>query len=326
MHPPIDISLEEALARPTTVQIPYETSNRGLMIVEAELPDIGLKKFLLDTGATSSGVFAKSLPKGINIWPKGRDVRVHSISRTDVRETVQPPYLRLGGVELNGIQLVLINASKHDEILLNQTIGVIGLDILGRYKLYVDPPTHTVSLIDQAAPPITFSETWAHISMTEEVYNTSAFGLHFLELKMGGKRTFALFDTGAEYNVVNWNFKNIWQLSLRRRSMKRQWEYNGALGEFEPIGLSKIEGIKSRNYTWPQQTFSVFDIKSFEAIGLQDKPLMIACMPFFENRSLFIDFHNDDLWLYLVDRDSQKANVRNSELGPIRGNDMNTDY
>lgn len=325
-HSSINISLEKALASPSTLQIPYEASNQGLMIIEAELPDIGSKKFILDTGATSSGVFAKSLPKGVNIWPKGRDVHVHSISRTEIRETVHPPYLKLGGVELNGIQLVLINPSKHDEVLLNRTIGVIGLDVLSRYKLYVDPQTQTLSLIDQAALPITFTEPWTQVAMTEALYNTSAFGLHFLELKIGGKTTFALFDTGAEYNVMNWNFKNIGQLRLRRRSMKKQWEHNGALGEFEPIGLAKIDGIKSRNYTWPQQTFSVFDIKSFEAIGLKDKPLMIAGMPFFDNRSLFIDFHNDDLWLNLVDRDSQKANVRYSNPGPIRRNNMNTDY
>ena len=325
-HPPINISLEETLARPSTVQIPYEASKQGLIIIEAELPDIGLKKFVLDTGATSSGVFAKSLPKGINIWPKGRDVHVHSISRTEIRETVHPPYLKLGGVEFNGIQLVLINPSKHDEVLLNQTIGVIGLDVLSRYKLYVDPQTQTLSLIDQAAPPITFTKPWTKAAMTEALYNTSAFGLHFLELKIGSKTTFALIDTGAEYNVMNWNFKNIGQLSLRRRSMKKQWEHNGALGEFQPIGLAKIDGIKSKTFTWPQQTFSVFDIKSFEAIGLKDKPLMIAGMPFFENRSLFIDFHNDDLWLNPADKDSQKANVRYSDPGPISRNDMNADY
>ena len=180
-HPPVNISLKETLARPSTVQIPYEASKHGLMIIEAELPDIGLKKFVLDTGATSSRVFAKSLPKGINIWPKGRDVHVHSISRTEIRETVHPPFLKLGGVELNGIQLGLINPSKHDEVLLNQTIGVIGLDVLGIYKLYVDPQSQTLSLIDQSAPPITFIEPWTQIPMTEALYNTSAFGLHFLE-------------------------------------------------------------------------------------------------------------------------------------------------
>lgn len=325
-HSSINISLEKALASPSTLQIPYEASNQGLMIIEAELPDIGSKKFILDTGATSSGVFAKSLPKGVNIWPKGRDVHVHSISRTEIRETVHPPYLKLGGVEINGIQLVLINPSKHDEVLLNQTIGVIGLDVLSRYKLFVDPQTQTLSLIDQAAPPITLIQPWTQIPMTEELYNTSALGLHFLELRMGGQRTFALFDTGAEYNVMNWNFKTIWQLSIRRRSMKKQWEHSGALGEFEPIGLAKIEGIHSRQYTWPQQTFSVFDIKSFETIGLKDKPLMIAGMPFFENRSLFVDFFNNYLWVKSGDGGLQKAETRVSKPGQTRHNDTNKAY
>lgn len=292
-----NLSLQDAIAEHSTLRIPFVKSEKGLMIIEVEITELGLSKFIIDTGATASGVFKQSLTPNITLGPRGNDVRVHGISKSEMRQTLQIQYVNLAGQSFDNKQFVLLEKPEHDEYLLNQTVGVIGLDVLSRYKVLIDPPNKILFLIDKQIEGIYLGESWNKIPMSTKPYNIPAYGLPFLKLNVNGIYAYALFDTGAEYNVMNWNFKHLWQLTLRRQSLERQWEHSGALGQFDPVGLAILDGISVEGYKWPKQSFSVFDLNTFNVIGLEDKPLMITGMPFFQNHPLLLDFSKQTLWI-----------------------------
>lgn len=280
----------------------YELTEQGLVVFSLGLPQIGERKFILDTGATTSALYQQRLPSDTSIGSDGEIVRIHGITASEMRPTLTLSEIKIGASTIRNVNVAILEQPQHKELLLRQVSGVIGLDVLASYRLLIDPMRRKLVFIDNRTLPILFDTSWVSVSLTEMPFGQDVYGLHFLELRVNGAQTYAMLDTGAEFNVMNWNFKNLWQLSIRKRSLRKEWEHNGSIGEFKPRGTANLEEIKSKDYSWIRQTFLVFDLNAFNSVGLQDRPLMIAGMPFLKDKTVLLDFEKDLMWIQSLDK------------------------
>lgn len=290
------VSIEEMLLSSRTTVLDYETSQGGLVILKLDLPETGSGKFILDTGATTSAIYRNAILPN-TIIKNGGYVRIHDMNFSAPRPTIVIQSLFLGSTEIENISFAILDQPKHSETLLNQTKGIIGLDILSAYKIVIDPSDQKISFIDPQSPPLIFDKTWSSIQLSERPFNKDVLGLHFLELQVNGIDAFALVDTGSEFNVMNWNFRRLRKLRVRRKKLRKAWKVNGAIGEFRPAWAVVLEGIEFGNHAWSHQLFSVHHLALFDVVDLGDKPLMIVGMPFFRGKTILIDFENDVMWI-----------------------------
>lgn len=266
------------------------------MVLELNLLETGPGKFLLDTGATTSVIYREAILAG-TIIDNGEHVRIHDMNLSATRPTATIQNFLIGSTVIQGVNFAILDQPQYSDPLLHQTKGIIGLDVLAAYRLVIDPIRQKLFFIDAQSPPLTFDKTWMPIAMNEHPFKRDVLGLHFLELEVNGMETFALVDTGSEFNVMNWNFKRLRELRVKRRRLHKTWKVTGAIGEFKPQWAVILEGIKFGNRTWPHQLFAVYQLGLFDAMELEDKPLMIAGMPFFSGKTVLIDFAGDVMWI-----------------------------
>lgn len=290
------VSLETVLASSKITAIDYETTLGGLIVFELTLLETGTGKFLLDTGATTSVIYGDAFLAGTITGTIG-NVRIHDMNLSARHPTVSIQNFHIGSTVIEGETFAIIDQPLYDDPLLNQTKGIIGLDILAKYRLMIDPIRQALFFISAQSPPLAFDKTWVSIPMTEQPFKRDVLGLHFLELQVNGLETYALVDTGSEFNVMNWNFTRLRQLNVKRRRLRKAWKATGVIGEFRPQWAVILEGIKFENHTWSHQKFSVFQLGLFDTMDLEDKPLMLAGMPFFKDRVVLIDFPADVMWV-----------------------------
>lgn len=302
-------TFEQSLIGSSVTVIDFETSSEGLIVFELELKATGRGKFILDTGATTSALYAQTLIENNLVGKTGLNVRVHGMQRSETRPSILLEGFLIGKLLVEDIRVAILERPHYDEALLSQTKGIIGLDILSRYRIVIDSKRNQLFLISPSAPSIVFDNDWVSVTLTEFPFERYVYGLHFLKLRVNGVRAYAMLDTGSEFNVMNWNFKHLWQLKLRRILLREAWEHSGALGEFDPQGSAVLEGITSSGFKWPAQAFSVFDLNTFDKIGLKDQPVMIAGMPFLRDKTILIDFANDVMWMRVALEAKKSGNI-----------------
>lgn len=284
------------LASPEVTAIDYETTRGGLIVFELTLRETGTGKFLLDTGATTSVIYGEAILTETLIGTGGH-VRIHDMTVSARHPTVSIQNLQIGSTVIEGETFAIIDQPAYNDPLLDQTKGIIGLDILANYRLMIDPIRQTLFFINAQSPPLTFDKTWMSIPMTQQPFKRDVLGLHFLELQIDGIETYALLDTGSEFNVMNWNFTRLRQLGVQYRRLRRAWKATGVISEFRPQWAVILEGVDIKNLRWPDQTFAVFQLGFFDTMDLENKPLMLAGMPFIKDRVVLIDFSADVMWV-----------------------------
>lgn len=290
------MSLETVLTSSTVTALDYETTPGGLIVFEFSFSETGPGKFLLDTGATTSAIYRDAVLEGTLIDTEN-DVRVHDMVLSARYPTVRIQSFQIGSNVIAGERFAVLDKPAYDDPLLRQTKGIIGLDILAKFRLMIDPVRQTVFLIGAQSAPLKFDKSWVPIPMTERPFKKDVLGLHFIDVTINGTETYAVVDTGSEFNVMNWNFTRLRKFGVKHRRLRKAWKATGVVGEFKPQWVVILEGIQFQNHTWTDQRFSVSHLGLFDSMDLADKPLMLAGMPFFENRAVLIDFQADVMWV-----------------------------
>lgn len=307
------VALESVLASSHATALDYETSSGGLIVFELDLQETGPGAFILDTGATTSVIYRHSILPGTEV-EIGGDVRVHDMNFLANRPTARVEGFFIGQKEIEDINFAILDQPNYSDPLLRETKGVIGLDILTAYKVMIDPLEKKLYFIDAQSSTLKFDKNWSSIRLNERPFNKEVLGLHFLDLVVNGTEAFALLDTGSEFNVMNWNFQRLRKLRVKRQHLRKNWKVNGAIGEFRPEWSVFLEGIEFGRHGWPHQLFSVHRLDLFDTMDLEGKPIMIVGMPFFEGKTILIDFANDSMWIKTGSLRAKKSASTTSEI------------
>jgi len=293
-----DLSLNKLITRKGVIVLKYQESENGLHFISMDYEgNSGF--FLLDTGATRSALFEGSNLKVIKHGEAAGTANIFGLAKSGVHTLITNSKLAIGDLKLGHISLAILPERRRSDYQRGDIVpdGILGMDVLSDYKVFIEAETKIVYLIPTDFPDPYLYAGWTPIQLFENPFIETEKKLHFFSLRVGQHLVSAILDTGAEFNAINWNATIIPELKRLRKRLKEDWEVQGAIGDFDPASRVVAHGIKAGRMKWDKHQFLVINFEHLASLGFDDAPLVIAGMPLFRNRSLFLDFENDFVWV-----------------------------
>jgi hypothetical protein len=308
--PQDSISLTEALESENVVTLPIQVRENGIIVLK------GLKigdqnfDFLMDTGATRSAVFEKTKKK-IDQTTDNGPITVRGINQIQTVNSFIVPELSLGKSEFFDVILVELPDRLDEERVISRIRpydGLIGMDIMSRFALHLDRKNALIHLIpkDMKTRVPTY---WGKTKLFEDPFGIDSKGLHFFYTDISSNKVPSLLDTGAELSIINWNEENFPLLRGFRKRLQKNWEFQGAVGVFEPRMRVNVQELNADTISWTNKHFIAMEFGNFDILGIGDDDMMIAGVNLLDHEQVFIDFQNDLL--------AMKPNKRSSRFRPV---------
>jgi len=316
---PIPVTLQSQIADERVIELPVTLGASNLLVVSGQLPNGEAASFVIDTGATLSSIY-RATQKRLQLSTQSQmPIRVHGMISTAMQPVTTLPGLSLGGTQLGPLRVAVIDPQKADKASAVSTHsepasdGIIGMDVLQNYHLYYNPEQAKIRLIPHAVGVPAVPKMWKRITLSQNPFLEDGRALHFFNLRIGFSITPALLDTGSEINLMNWDTERFPQLRDLRKSMRRDWEIQGALGRFKPVSRILAKRTSAGNRRWHQSEFVVLDFESLDVLGIEDNPFVIVGMPMLGDRAMVLDFQNDRAYFspsMQEELDQEKANAQ----------------
>jgi len=304
------LSLQQQIEHPSTITLELLANEAELLVVKAGFPDDSGGRFVIDTGATLSAIYP-DVQQGLGLSPLERSsIRIHGMIAAQLQPITEMPSLRLEQKTLPPFRIAIIPRADEQENNQRSTLpkndGVIGMDILGEYHLYIDKPNAIIRFIPRALGPAVLPYNWNIVNLTRNPFLEDGRELHFFQLRLGNVLTPALLDTGSQYNMMNWNTKRFPRLRAVKKSLRKNWEIQGAVGTFKPVTKILSKNARAGQKFWGFHEFLVLDFESLDVLGIDGKPFVIAGMPMFSEGAVLMDFENDKLYFEPANNEARK--------------------
>lgn len=289
------ISVAELDEDPRVLHFTLPETPHGRMVVDAGLPNGRIVKLVLDTGATRSALYA---PEWESLNLAGQDaqiIRIHGMIAADMQPIVTLPTLQLGTATLKDTPFARLNvperAARDKEI----HDGILGMDILSQYHLYIDRPAGILKMVPNSLGALTVPPSWRIVTLKSNPFLEDGRELHFLDIRLGNALTPALLDTGSEFNLMNWNTSRFPQLRAAKRRLLKQWEIDGAVGTFTPVSKIRATDYRAGQKVFDGADFIILDFESLDVLGIEDNPFIILGSQALMTERYIIDFNRDEL-------------------------------
>jgi len=289
-----DLTLERALSERIAVSVPMEITEKGLIVIKDVTIDDRPLKMIVDTGATHSAIFQTTFEQLAVEHSSDSETMVHGMIESKSHRVVKVSSFEVGSLKYLNKPMVVLDDRNPKFFKSDIYDGLIGMDILSQYQLYISPEMQELRFIPNSNP-VLVPPSWPQIELIKNPFQDDSRSLHFLKIRVDGRNTPALLDTGSEFNSLNWAAASYVQFRAVRRKLRKAWELQGAVGVFRPRAHAKLGNIRSGQVFWDEKDFLVLDYESLEVLGFDDEPFIIAGMNLFANESIFIDFNRDIL-------------------------------
>jgi len=287
------VTLIDLENRRDVIQLPYERNDKNLILVEALINDQPVK-MILDTGATRSVIFRHARKRLALDEIDQQKVQIHGMVGSELVPQSGKADFIFGGQKFSDFTFVVLKDRLGDDKKPNYSVdGIIGIDVMSDIHFVVDASSEMMSIMSRKIPPLLFPNEWDQIYLQSNPYLADGKGLKFMDLRIGGKVAPALLDTGAEFNVMNWNAAHFPQLKKIKRRLRYEWEVEGAVGRFTPIVRINVEYLRSGQKRWNDGEFVVMDLHSLKVIGSQDHPFLIAGIDLFKEESFYLNLKDN---------------------------------
>lgn len=302
-------TLDETLNDPRVIAFPLKTTTHGRWVITINIDEDYTADMVLDTGATYSAFFENSISKlGLSVDAQ-KITRIHGLVTNADAANTNVSTLRLGHDVYNNKDFAVLPVASDDPAAQNPNDGVIGMDILKHYRIFVDSSESQIYFIPNIVNGFELPARMKKIDLFANPYTDVAPNLHFLNISIQKKDTPALLDTGTDINVINWHSANFVQARAMRARLKWKWEVAGAVGKFEPTVRAEISSLKSGQHEWRAVNMIIKDTDSLKILGVDEQPFIIAGIGLLDNRDVYLDFENDKLWLNHNETNTDPSNV-----------------
>lgn len=288
---------EEFINDARVFSMPFEVVGEGLFVVEVGINGLESRQFVVDTGATKSAIYRDTLKKLDLTSVINSQVNIHGMTTVAPKPQAQLMHVRLGTLEINNLDVVVLDKDRLIGEDTFQADGIIGMDILRNYRIYVDGDTSTFHLIPSFLPAVEIPIDWRFVELKPNPYLETDHGLHFIELRIGNRLIPALLDTGSEFNIISWDSLHFPQLRSMKRRMREDWLIKGAVGEFDPVSQVNVENFRGGQKWWEHRVFYVMNFENLEILGVDQKPFVIAGGNLLAGNSFYLDFDQAQLFV-----------------------------
>lgn len=303
-------TLEDTLIDPRVVKFPLQTTAHGRWVVTVNVNEDSTADMVLDTGATYSAFFENSIePLGLQI-NTDKLTRIHGLVTNADAANTKVKEFQIGNDVFYDKSFAVLPVNINDPEDQNPSDGIIGMDILQAYRIFIDSSESEIYFIPNEISEFSLPPNLRAIPLYANPYNDAAPSLHFLSLTIKLKETPALLDTGTDINIINWHAANFVEAKALRARLKWKWEVSGAVGTFKPSARAKMSKVSAGRHEWLELNMIVKDTDSLSILGVDEQPFIVAGIDFLDNRDVYLDFQNDKLWLnHLQGDNSDPSNI-----------------
>ena len=243
--------------------------------------------FVIDTGSVSTAV-SDTLARQLAL-PLRESLMVHGIAAATVTPGVGVGRLTLQGMTARNL---------HSPVLPRDQLGadgLIGLDILGRFKLGFDTERRTASLQRETMRIISGGTERVGTRLNREGLRTTRGRLGQLiitDLRISGQPAVAFVDSGAQYSIGNPALME----AIRARRLdglvaSRDIPVFGVTGHSVQATLARVADLRLGAHRLGPTTLLFADMHCFRALHLSDRPaLLIGADLLGRFRRVVIDF------------------------------------
>jgi len=260
--------------------------------------------FVIDTGAGTTSI-ADTLADQLALPPL-QPVMVHGITEARITRSVAVSRLQLSGL---GFRNLTCPVFPRDQL---GADGLIGLDVLGRFKLRFDVVRRAASLTIRGMAIVMGGDMQTGSRLRREGLRavTGPFGQMMLtQVTVDGQSTVAFIDSGAQYSIGNLALRRA--IAARRRDggrLARQVPIYGVTGQSLSADLSQVDDLRLGATRLGATPMLFADLHCFRTLGLSDQPaLLIGADLLGRFRDVTLDFPNDTVTFAGLRRQSTRA-------------------
>jgi len=260
--------------------------------------------FVIDTGAGTTSI-ADTLADELAL-PALPPVMVHGITEARVTRSVAVNRLQLSGL---GFRDLTCPVFERDQL---GADGLIGLDVLGRFKLRFDVVRRAASLTMRGVAIVMGGDmqTGSRIRRNGLRAVTGPFGQMMLtQVTVDGQPTVAFIDSGAQYSIGNLALRRA--VAARRRDggrLARSVPIYGVTGQSLSADLAQVDDLRLGAIRLGATAMLFADLHAFDTLGLSDRPaLLIGADLLGRFREVTLDFPADTVTFTGLRRQSTRA-------------------
>jgi hypothetical protein len=260
--------------------------------------------FVIDTGAGTTSI-ADSLADQLAL-PALQPVLVHGITEARVTRSVAVSRLQLSGLGFRGLTCPVF---ERDQL---GADGLVGLDVLGRFKLRFDVMRRAASLTMRGVAIVMGGDMQTGSRIRREGLRavTGPFGQMMLtQVTVDGQPTTAFIDSGAQYSIANLALQRA--IAARRRDggrLARSVPIYGVTGQSLSAELARVDDLRLGATRLGSTPMLFADLHCFQTLGLSERPaLLIGADLLGRFREVTLDFPNDTVTFTGLRRQSTRT-------------------
>lgn len=269
---------------------PYDIKENGRIVVGARVNGQGPFRFALDTGATISVVFDE-LRNELALQPvPGTALMIHGLLASGRFPLVSVSRLEVGGEVWADPRI----ASLPGDTAAGAGIdGILGVDFLRRYAVGFSTRDRVVRLYPPDLVARRAYRGWTAIPLELEDVGGSGVALYFLEIEVGGYRIPAIFDLGADLNVINWAAAR--SLGLEPIASREDDLLSGAIESAPVVARFRVDEMTTGRVRWRHEEFRIAELGIFTTLLRDDTACALIGAGLFMQRDFIIDFTRNRL-------------------------------
>lgn len=243
--------------------------------------------FVIDTGAGTTCV-ADTLADRL-VLPPLPSVLVHGITEARVTRSVAVHRLQLSGL---GFRNLICPVFPREQL---GADGLIGLDVLGQFRLRFDVARRAASLTLRGISIVTSGEmqTGSRIRRQGLRAPTGRFGQMMLtQVTVDGQPTVAFIDSGAQYSIGNMTLRRAIVAHHRDDGrLSRTAPIYGVTGQSQSAEMADVDELRLGATRMGRTPLLFADLHCFDILGLSDRPaLLIGADLLGRFREVILDF------------------------------------
>jgi predicted aspartyl protease len=242
------------------------------------------RPFVVDTGAGAT-VISAELAAELAL-PPGPPVLVHGITAAEMASTVHIGRLEIGGRRFDDLTCPVFPPA------LLAADGLIGLDVLARFRLNFDLARNNIRLTPSGTDVLNTSDAFAsasRLSREGRPARRGKFGqLILTSASAAGQPVDVFVDSGAQYSIGNTALLRAVGLDT---TQGERIEVYGVTGQVLTARAGTVPDLVISNQRLGDTPLLFADLHAFEALELTDRPaLLIGADLLFRFRRVMLDF------------------------------------
>jgi predicted aspartyl protease len=261
--------------------IPHQISETGHIVVETRLNGRGPFRFVIDTGASISVVYADARAEaGIESVPNTL-VHVLGMTGSGLFPIGRVAEIQVGNESWRNARVALLPGAGRVD-------GILGVDFLSQYAVLYSRRERVLRLYPRELIADDAYRGWNRIALRELRVGDGNVSVFVFDMYIDAKHIPTVFDLGATINIMNRRAARALDILVRRPQAMP--DVHGISGSTEVLAELRVWRLRVDNSLWRNRIFLVGEFPVFDTLGLNRQPAALAGADFFEYREFIIDF------------------------------------